>query len=238
MLLDELPLLLFLLEGQAYKKYDAILCSAMAITLLKRITGPGIEDLAARLTPAEDHAAYDFEDFTALLRSGCRMNPSGSELDILRKTALLQDDPCQKNFKPRFFLKRASATRSIINQADIELILNKYSINSICPAEIGNPWGLFAAAQLVIGVSGSDLSNSAFMGKGSVLLEIHPSDHIKPYNWNVARKLEVEYLSMLANSSTLRRTPIGPGNSPITVDPVLFEIRLREAITACNSATV
>jgi len=229
-LLDELPLLLYLMEDDRFKKYKTVLCSKLATRLLLRIRHPNLDQLIARARAARSDTSYEMTDFTAIRRTGCRMNPSRDEIELLRAHSPTLRGAAPNSTPSMVYLRRASSTRAIRNESAVYEILDRHGIESRAPGELSDPWDTFARADLIVGVSGSDLSDSVFMKPGAVLLEIHPSDHIKPYNWNIARKLGLKYRSLVARSDIERRTPVGPGNSPITIDLEVFDRRLREAV--------
>ena len=228
-LLDELPILLNLLENDRYRTFDTILCGNFAFKLLNRISTPNMEGLLKRIRIADPTALYHCAKFISFRRTGCCKNPSLEELKILQHYAL--DSERATLASPRqFFIKRESITRKIENWSEIEKILINQDIDIVLASTISNPWRYFANADLVIGVSGSDLSDSCFMTQGAKLIEIIPTDHVQPYNWNVAKKLRLKYYGILAKSKTERGTPLGPGNSSIYLDPTEFSdliIRLK-----------
>jgi hypothetical protein len=233
---DELPLLLHLMDGGRFKRYETILCSQLAMRLMGRFDHPNRDQLLARARAARPDTSYQMTDFTALRRTGCRMNPSKQEIDLLRAHTPALHGVAGNGKCSMMYLMRASATRQIRNEGAVYEVLDRHKIARVAPRELSDPWGSFARADLIVGVSGSDLSDSVFMKRGAGLLEIHPSDHIKPYNWNIAGKLGLTYRSLVARSDIERRTPVGPGNSPITIDVDAFDQSLREVIEAVRPA--
>lgn len=225
-LLDELPLLLFLLKDGRFRDFDAILCAPFARKLLLRLDHPDLPQMMERLIAADSATTYRCASLTALRRSGCRSNPSREEVDLLRGAAApfaRSDD-----WPRRIFLKRGAGSRAVTNMEDVSKTLKDHDITPVNAGEHPNPWALFANAELVVGVAGSDLSDSVFMSPGAALLEIHPSDHVKTYNWNVAQTLDLAYHSMIAPSEVLRGTLVGPGNSPIHISTDVLSKTLEE----------
>lgn len=225
-LLDELPLLAYLLDTGHFRDFDQILVSPLASRLLDRCRHPDLEALKARLILAQPGHSYASTDFVALRRTGCLMNPSRQELDILTKicsTAPINENAPEPS---RIFLQRTGEKRKIRNFSEIQEVLDRYDIEVVQATKMPDPWHLFAKAQLVVGVAGSDLSDSCFMSKESHLVEIHPTDHVYPYNWNVANAMGFNYHGMLEKSDIERGTPLRNGLSPITVDPLRLDKRL------------
>lgn len=232
-LLDELPLLLWLIEKPGrLSPFQTVLCSAVALGLLRRTRHPEREALVARARPADWMTLYDISDLTVLRRTGCRMNPSWGEMALLRAEV----DPVLRPTPPgtprRLFVDRPAESRSIRNRAEIVDVARRHGLSVIAPEDLDDPWACFAAADLVVGVAGSNLSDSVFMTPGAALLEILPSDHVKPYNWNVATRLGLTYRAILASSDVQRRTLVGPGNAPVHVPPEAFDRALEEVVAS------
>lgn len=217
-LLDEMPMLLSLFEDNMYQNLDNILCSDLAMKLIERMELPHSDQFKNKLRVCDVNTEYFCEEYIAYRRTGCCKNPSVGELQLIRKYAQATYDEGSSTAE-RIFLKRSSSERSIVNWSEIESLLNHHRFEIVSGAALNNPWQYFGNARIVAGVSGSDLSDTCFMKQGSSLIEIIPSDHVQPYNWNVSRKLELNYHGILATSLKERGTPMGPGNSPMYVDP-------------------
>lgn len=225
-LLDEFHLLLYLLDTGRFRDFDGIVSSPMAVSLLNRISHPAIAEISLKIISAKPRIDYECTNFVALKRTGCCKNPSLQELELIRKMARV--DKKQRLNNEKFYIKRQSRTRTIENEEKIEKMVKSFGFDVIRVAEFTKPWEVFAGANSIIGVAGSDLSDSCFMTKGSRLLEIHPSDHVQPYNWNVAQKLGLDYHGILAESRVERRTPLGPGNSSIYINTDNLDRYLRQ----------
>lgn len=225
---DELPFLLHLLHDETFKLYDVILCSRLAMKLIQRVSHPNLASFMDRMQGADRQTIYRVQSLTAMRRSGCKSNPSRSELDLLRNAA--EPHETTGTFPKRVFLVRESETRQIENMQAVSEVLERFEVAMVSPGEHANPWSLFANADLVIGVAGSDMEDSAFMAPGATLFEIHPSDHVKTYNWNISRLLDLNYHSIIAPSTVQRTTFVGPGNSPITVPIQTFAAELEKAV--------
>jgi Glycosyltransferase 61 len=239
-LLDELPKLLYLLESASLRDYDTIICSPLASHLLSRVGHPRMAELRGRIRTLDRDLRYCCDDFIALQRAGCRMNPSRKEIELLRRYGLNAKAEME-DFPPSMFIERGSQTRAIENFDSVKETLDRFGIVICSPNRFKNPWRAFAAARLIVGVSGSDLSDSVFMSPAATLVEIHPSDHIKPYNWNVTRKIGVAYQSLVAQSKVQRNSIAGPGGSPVVVDPKALQAILERTIagsTDSRAATV
>lgn len=229
-LLDELPLLLYLLNTGRFREFDGILMGSLAGRLLKRCTHPDIDALLARTIIAQSNVVYRADDFTAIQRTGCCRNPSRQELDLVRQFAKPNPAVKQEIMPTCIFLKRTSNTRSIENEAEVDLIIAKHGLSPINASKISNPWQMFAQAKLVVGVAGSDLSDCCFMAPGASLLEIHPTDHVQPYNWNVAQTLGLRYSGLRARSKVERNTPIRPGDSAIHINTRTLDDQLSKIL--------
>ena len=146
-LLDELPFLLWLMEAKRYEKYDAILCTKLALRLLERTRHTEIEQLLKRARPARSDTRYEIADFTAIRRSGCRMNPSMEEMQLLRSQ--LPNRPASKsaNMPTRIYLARASSLRTVENEDEIRQILKTYGVEVVSPAKSQNPWEAFRSSR-------------------------------------------------------------------------------------------
>lgn len=226
-LLDELPMLLFLLKDGRFRDFDVILCTPLARKLLSRISHPDLPQMIERMITSDRTSSYHCASLTALRRSGCKANPSREEMDLLRGAAAPSFER-PEDWPRRIFLVRGAGSRAISNMEDVSKVLKGHNITPVNAGEHPNPWALFAQAELVVGVAGSDLSDSVFMSPGAALLEIHPSDHVKTYNWNVAQTLGLAYHSMIAPSEVLRGTLVGPGNSPIHISTDFLSATLEE----------
>lgn len=233
-LLDELPLLLYLLDSGRHKAFDTILASPMALRLLQRFSHPDIPALTEKVVKSDPDLSYPSTDFTALKRTGCAKNPSLQELTLVRRMAGLdQKQPRSDKFKA-IYLKRDSSYRAITNSPEVETVMRDLGISIVVGGDMADPWRTFAQADLVVGVAGSDLSDSCFMAPDACLFEIHPTDHVQPYNWNVACKLGLRYEGMLAKSSNQRGTPLLAGNSPVHIDTELLKTRLSALIAPAH----
>lgn len=229
-LLDELPLLLDLLASKRFEVFDNIISSPLALKLLRRCTHPDAEHLIKKIIPAQEDKKYSCEEYTALKRTGCCKNPSLHELRLLREMGLAKNAQPGEKGQARIFLTRKGASRRIKNFDELLPVLNRHNFTVTAGEEISDPWQYFSTASIVIGVAGSDLSDSAFMSSLATLFEIHPTDHVQPYNWNVAQKIGFRYEAMLAKSDIERGTPLQPGNSAVTIDPHEFEVRISKIL--------
>jgi capsular polysaccharide biosynthesis protein len=225
-LLDELPFLIWLMEANRYEKFDTILCTKLALKLLERTRHEKTEQILKRARPAQSDTRYEIADFTAIRRTGCRMNPSAEELQLLRSQLPNTLTGNSAELPSRVYLARTSALRTVENEDEILEVLKRHGIAVVFPAQMQNPWDVFAKADIVIGVAGSDLADSVFMKSGATLLEIYPHTHIKPYYFNIAHKLGLRYQAMIASSQVQRPGVSNPANAPIWIDPDEFERRL------------
>jgi hypothetical protein len=185
--------------------------------------------LHSKLLPADRRAIYRAEVLMAVTHPACCMNVSRPQADLLR-TARPTDraGPARRIFLARFPGQR----RGISNLDQVTGVFERHGFLITTGALLEDSWAAFGGADVVAGVHGSDLADCIFMPPGSTLLEILPSDHRKPYYFNVASRLGLDFRCLLAESATQRPTIHGPSSAGIKVDIAALET----ALTAIDQA--
>ena len=128
----------------------------------------------------------------------------------------------------RLYLPRTTSRR-ITNEASLLSILEAAGFESYDPPRHRDPRGDFAAAEVVVGGSGSALADLVFCQPGTRVLELIPSDHVVAYWYTVADSGRLRYGYLVGESETHRPagTP-GPSLADFRVD----EDEFREALAA------
>ena len=176
--------------------------------------------LRAKLLPADRRAIYRAEALIAVTHPSCCMNVSRAQADLLRNAR----PPDRAGPARRIFLARpASERRGIANLDQIARVFESHGFHIATGARLEDSWAAFAGADVVAGVQGSDLADCIFMRAGSTVLEIVPSDHRKPYYFNVASRLGLDFRCLLARSATHRPSVHGFSTAEITVDATALE---------------
>ena len=177
--------------------------------------------LHSKLLPADRRAIYrTTEALIAVTHPACCMNVSAAQADLLRSAR----PPGQTGPARRLFLARpASERRGVTNLDQIARVFERHGFLVTTGARLEDSWAAFAGADVVAGVQGSDLADCIFMRAGSTVLEIVPSDHRKPYYFNVASRLGLNFRCLLAPSATQRRSVHGFSTAEITVDAAALE---------------
>jgi hypothetical protein len=202
---------------------DHILMPAGMERILSRSLLADDAQLRSRLLPCDPRAIYRAEALVAITHPACCMNVSRGQLDLLRASrASNRAGPGR-----RIFLARPPGqSRGISNLDAIARVFENHGFLVTTGALLEDSWAAFAGAEIVAGVHGSDLADCIFMRRGSTVLEIIPSDHRKPYYYNVASSLGLDFRCLLARSATQRRSVHGFSTAEITIDPRALEMVL------------
>jgi capsular polysaccharide biosynthesis protein len=179
--------------------------------------------LHAKLLPADQRAVYRTEALIAVTHPACCMNVSEAQTDLLRNAR----PRARTGSAQRIFLARpASERRGIANLDQVARVFERHGFLVTTGARLEDSWAAFAGADVVAGVQGSDLADCMFMRPGSTILEIVPSDHRKPYYYNVASNIGLDFRCLLARSATQRRSVHGFSTAEITIDVSALEMVL------------
>jgi Glycosyltransferase 61 len=171
--------------------------------------------LRSKLLTSDPRTLYRTDALIAVTHPACSMNVSQAQLDLLR-TARRTD---RTGPARRIFLARPpGGRRGITNLDEVVRLFEGHHYLIASGARLEDSWAAFADAEIVAGVHGSDLADCIFMRRGSTLLEILPSDHRKPYYFNVAARQGIDFRCLLARSLTRRPTVHGLSSADITVD--------------------
>lgn len=132
---------------------------------------------------------------------------------------------CVVNFLQRQFLSEAhsqrrrlyiprTTTRLIENEDALIRILKEYDFEIFEPVDHDNPPEVFAQAEIVVGGHGAGLADIAFCQPGTDVLELIPSDHVRPYWYTLAEAADLEYSYIVGPSTRERDDPMSGGPSP------------------------
>jgi capsular polysaccharide biosynthesis protein len=202
------------------ERVDQIIVPAVLGRLLHRSVFADDAPLHARLLPSDPGTIYRADMVIAVTHPACCMNVSQAQLDLLRAAR----PPARAGLARRIFLARGpDERRGISNLDQVARIFERHGYLITTGARLEDSWAAFAGADVVAGVHGSDLADCLFMRRGSTLLEIVPSDHRKPYYFNVAARLGLEFRCLLARSATQRKSVHGFSTAAITVDATALE---------------
>ena len=202
------------------ERVDQIIVPAALGRLLHRSVFADDALLHARLLPSDPSTIYRADMVIAVTHPACCMNVSQAQLDLLRAAR----PPDRAGLARKIFLARGpDERRGISNLDQIARIFERHGYLITTGARLEDSWAAFAGAEVVAGVHGSDLADCIFMRRGSTLLEIVPSDHRKPYYFNVAARLGLDFRCLLARSATQRKSVHGFSSARITVDAMALE---------------
>jgi hypothetical protein len=197
------------------KRLDHIIVPPAMERLLGRTILADDAPLLSKLLASDPRTIYRTDALIAVTHPACSMNVSGAQLDLLRTVRRTdRGGPAR-----RVFLARPPGDRrGITNFEEVVRMFEGRHYLIATGASLDDSWAAFADADIVAGVHGSDLADCIFMQRGSMLFEIIPSDHRKPYYFNVAAKQGIEFRCLLARSATRRPTVHGFSFADITVD--------------------
>jgi Glycosyltransferase 61 len=176
--------------------------------------------LRAKLLPSDPRAIYRADVLIAVTHPACCMNVSPMQTDLLRAAR-----PADRAGPARriFLARPPSERRGISNLDQITPVFERHGYLITTGAGLEDSWATFGGADVVAGVHGSDLADTIFMRRGSTVLEIVPSDHRKPYYFNIAARLGLDFRCLLARSASQRRSVHGFSTAPIAIDATALE---------------
>jgi capsular polysaccharide biosynthesis protein len=96
--------------------------------------------------------------------------------------------------------------------------LKKYDFAIFDAGNTDNIQAHIENSEIIIGVHGSDLADIIFAHINCKVIELIPTDHLKPYYKNIANNKGLNYECLFCESLSLRNTIAGPSNMKITVN--------------------
>ena len=229
----------FLHEAGALDACDHLLMSPGLMRFLKRKSHELFRRYSSRIVRAGARTNYFADRVLTAPHPSCSMNVSRPQLDVLRRHLVSDVTGAGRKYPSRIFLPRApKAGRAIANYSEVCEVMDKWGFE-IYPSlgDVEAPSDLFAHADLVVGTHGSDLIDCDFMRPNSVLLEVLPTDHLKPYHFNSCTLSGAVYHALLGRSAEHRTTIHGPSSSPFEIDLDTLELGLRVAFKSLEART-
>ncbi|WP_390614149.1 glycosyltransferase family 61 protein [Alienimonas californiensis] len=133
----------------------------------------------------------------------------------------------------RLYISRHGCRRNASNERAVERIVKSFDFEVYDPSGGGGSYRDFAEAAVIVGPHGGGLSDLAFCGKGTAVLELVPSDHQHPYFYTLSAAAGLQYHCMVCRSEK-ERPPgtFGPSLSDFHVDEQTLEAAVSELITS------
>ena len=223
-LTDEIPKILYLSSVNILDK--TIYCSPLAKKLIRRFK---VSDaLLNALVPVDADTEYTFKEIYLVSTDSLSMNIGEKSLQLLR--TMYKDNLSAR--KDCMLILRDSKARNLQNISTLEEVLGGLA-NSVSFKDVEDPPTLFIGSDVVIGVHGSDLIDCIFMKAGTTIIEIMPTDHIKPYHFNICKKLGINYVCVHAISAKQRNTRLGPSNASCILSKIDMEL-IKERIKSIS----
>ncbi len=137
----------------------------------------------------------------------------------------------------RLYLPRTTS-RFLSNEAALLPLLLDHGFEVFDPgAGREDPRAVFAAAEIVVGASGGAFSDLTFCAPGTRVLELIPSDHVRPYWYALSSSAGLDYAYVVGASSTVRGDGSwGPSPYDFTVDVAELASALRSLLPAKSGA--
>ena len=214
LLFDKLPRLLLARQQQAVStvllahtsSYTKALMEALGCTLI------ALAALAPRGTLQLQDAVYFSNSFGRIPHPGRFGSPRYREAFQQLRGELHRELPRPAPSQPnqRLFLTRPPGTpRSIVNQAALKPLLERFGIESIDPGALPFAQQLqsFLTAETLIGVHGAGLSNMLWMPDGATVLELLPPLCASISYWGMAAPLQLNYHPLLCHDPELGAVP-------------------------------
>lgn len=131
--------------------------------------------------------------------------------------------------------RRYAGRRSVINEAEILPILEKFGFAIFFPEKVDflGQVAIFSKVRFLVGEHGSGLTNILFMDRGTSILELHKDktnelQHPSFLFWYLAEALDINYYHQ--SCTTMGKEDYFEGN--YHVDPVLLEQNLAKMLAA------
>jgi len=181
----------------------------------------------------EERRAFQPETLIAPSFPGTRCNYPRFVVDFLRQTFLPERSknntasPFRRLYIPR------NTTRRITNEDALIDLLRDHGFEVFNPADHDTPPAVFAEAEIVVGGHGAGLTDIAFCSPGAKVLELIPSDHVRPYWYTLSEAAGLEYSYLVGPSTEERpRSNVWPRPSPydFTIDEEEFEAALKNLL--------
>lgn len=157
---------------------------------------------------------------------GTRWNYQSWAVDFLQKTFLRSPAvPHRRLYIPR------DTRRRITNEQQLIAIMKKRDFEIFDPAGSKDPPAHFAEAEVVVGGHGAGLADLAFCSRETRVLELMPSDHIRPYWYTLSDATGLRYGYLLGESAGQRPSgSLGPSPYDLYVDEREFDEALTQTI--------
>lgn len=137
----------------------------------------------------------------------------------------------EKAEKTRIYISRSKAPkRRVVNEDQLIPLLLQHQFRIVHAEELSyrEQVDLFAHASCVVGPHGAGLTNILF-SRNCPVLELHPSDLIKPHYFLAAKSLGLPYDYVVGSASG--------DNMSFSVNPLAFEAKLLEVLGDSASLT-
>lgn len=131
----------------------------------------------------------------------------------------------------RIYIPRTT-TRQPTNEDTLISILKEFGFEVFEPVEHKNPPRVFSEAEIVVGAHGAGLADIAFCQPGTKILELIPSDHVRPYWYTLSEAADLEYGYLVGPSTKERLTPADAWPRPSPYDFTVDEGDFRKAVTS------
>lgn len=137
------------------------------------------------------------------------------QIELLNKYVRFEPGPRPKNV---FLLRKPGLTRTVSNQDEVLSAVRSAGYEPVAAGETPGIFGLFAEAERVVGIHGSDLCDIVFMQPGRRVLELTPTDHVKPYFRVASQNRGLDHHNLLCASASHRLNDYGYSTASVHVD--------------------
>ena len=183
----------------------------------------GISD---KVVEPQKRRAFQADTLIAPTFPGTRCVYPRFVVDFLRREFLSEPGGQDR----RLYIPRTT-TRQPANEDTLITILKEFGFEVFEPVEHENPPRVFSEAEIVVGAHGAGLADIAFCQPGTKILELIPSDHVRPYWYTLSEAADLEYSYLVGPSTKERPIPNDAWPRPSPYDFAVDEEDFRRAIS-------
>ena len=184
---------------------------------LDRLSGPAVEVLRAEAGTALTAERVFLPSYVTRPQSGAV--PSWYRNWVDRSAAALPAVPPNAHGTRRYFVDRLGGGRTVANRSELDQVLERHRITALAPSglEARERIATFRDAELVVGVTGSGMSNLLFSRRAEVI-ELLPGARLFPHCYYLTRAKGLPYHYLKAPEDALLLSEVERLNHPVVVD--------------------
>lgn len=192
---------------------------------LDRLTGPSVTVLRVEAgTPLSAERVF-LPSYVTRPQAGAV--PSWYRRWVDAAAASLPTVPPNSNGTRRYFVDRLGGGRQVANRSELEVVLDRFGITAIAPSALSaeDRIATFRDSELVVGITGSGMSNLLFSRHAEVV-ELLPGSRLYPHCYYLTKSRGLTYHYIKAPDDELGLDEVERLSHEVTVDVNALETLL------------